>query len=62
MNLTLTDIKKIAEVEIEKDHPLIMIGFYPFTSEKSGSEVMTPYHVILKWDEGLQDYESNLKL
>lgn len=61
MKLTLTDIKKIAEVEVEKDHPLIMIAFYPPT-EHSGSEVITPYHVILKWNQELQDYESNLEL
>lgn len=62
MKLTLTDIKKIAKSEIEKDRPLIMIAFYSPATEHSGSEVLTPYHVILKWNQELQDYESNLEL
>lgn len=62
MKLTLTDIKRIAESEIEKDRPLIIIVFYPPVTKHSGSEVLTPCHVILKWSQELQDYESNLEL
>lgn len=66
MKLTLKDIKRIANLEFEPKLKEVRIPFYPMDDPRVArsftSSTITPYLAILKWNEELQDYESNLEL
>lgn len=72
MKLTLTQIKKIADLEINpKEHYIVKIPFSPLDDLRFhlntdvnnwNSSTVTPYYVILEWNPRIQDWESNLEL
>lgn len=67
MNLTLSNIKKIADLNLDpKESPIVMIPFFPIDDPRFkqpfGSTAITPYIVELVWHPEINDWESNLKL
>lgn len=72
MKLTLTQIKKIADLEINpKEHSIVRVPFIPLDDPRFSlntdinnwdSSAITPYYVTLEWDSRIQDWESNLEI
>ena len=67
MNLRLSNIKRIAELNLDpKDFRIVRIPFFPIDDPRLklpfGSTAITPYIVELIWNPEINDWKSNLKL
>lgn len=66
MKLTLSQLKKIANLELDPKDKIVRVPFYPIDDSRLtqpyGSEAITPYVVFLTWNSKIQDWETNLEL
>lgn len=72
MKLTLSQLKKITELEINpKLRPVVIVPFIPLDDPRYSlntdinnwdSSAITPYYVTLEWNPRIQDWESNLEI
>lgn len=66
MNLTLSQLKMVAELELDpKKTPVVRIPFFPILEEESlekGSELITPCILELRYDVKQNEWITNLEL
>lgn len=66
MKLTLTQLKKITETELNPEDKVISVPFFPIDdprfNQPYGSTAITPYIVFLTWNPEIRDWETNLEL